>query len=161
MQRGPPRHHSNPFLVPGNPRPERAPRFPPQKPGRQPIANIPQAVPVKSSKPLVPTGKSLAQALKENEHFSTLYTALKAADLITTLEKTNTDYTIFAPTNAAFDKVSQLYKNSSRITIYNSHNLLCSTGHIQDFFGYTLPLSISKRDVKGLLKTEMPTAPTR
>merc|ERR1712080_214337 len=46
-----------------------------------------------------------AQALKENEHFSTLYTALKAADLITTLEKTNTDYTIFAPTNAAFDKV--------------------------------------------------------
>ena len=107
MQRGPPRqHHSNPFLVPGNPRPERAPRFPPQKPGRQPIANIPQAVPVKSSKPLVPTGKSLAQALKENEHFSTLYTALKAADLITTLEKTNTDYTIFAPTNAAFDKVS-------------------------------------------------------
>ena len=106
MPRGPPRHHSNPFLVPGNPRPERAPRFPPQKPGRQPIANIPQAVPVKSSKPLVPTGKSLAQALKENEHFSTLYTALKAADLITTLEKTNTDYTIFAPTNAAFDKVS-------------------------------------------------------
>lgn len=60
---------------------------------------------MKSSKPLVPTGKSLAQALKENEHFSTLYTALKAADLITTLEKTNTDYTIFAPTNAAFDKV--------------------------------------------------------
>jgi len=105
VPRGPPRHHSNPFLVPGNPRPERAPRFPPQKPGRQPIANIPQAVPVKSSKPLVPTGKSLAQALKENEHFSTLYTALKAADLITTLEKTNTDYTIFAPTNAAFDKV--------------------------------------------------------
>ena len=61
---------------------------------------------MKSSKPLVPTGKTLAQALKENEHFSTLYTALKAADLITTLEKTNTDYTIFAPTNAAFDKVS-------------------------------------------------------
>merc|ERR1719222_1159431 len=105
VQRGPPRHHNNPFLVPGNPRPERAPRFPPQKPGRQPIANVPQAVPVKSSKPLVPTGKSLAQALKENEHFSTLYTALKAADLITTLEKSNTDYTIFAPTNAAFDKV--------------------------------------------------------
>merc|ERR1711899_727836 len=88
--RGPPRHHSNPFLVPGNPRPERAPRFPPQKPVRQPIANIPQAVPVKSSKPLVPTGKNLAIALKENEHFSTLYTALKAADLITTLEKANT-----------------------------------------------------------------------
>lgn len=91
--------------MPGNPRPERAPRFPPQKPVRQPIANIPQAVPVKSSKPLVPTGKNLAIALKENEHFSTLYTALKAADLITTLEKANTDYTIFAPTNAAFDKV--------------------------------------------------------
>ena len=93
--------------MPGNPRPERAPRFPPQKPVRQPIANIPQAVPVKSSKPLVPTGKNLAIALKENEHFSTLYTALKAADLITTLEKANTDYTIFAPTNAAFDKVGE------------------------------------------------------
>jgi len=100
-----PRRPHNPFLVPGPARPERAPRFPAQKPLRQAIANTPQAVPLKSSKPIVPTGKTLAEELKHNEHFSTFYTALKAADLTTQLEKHQKDYTIFAPTNAAFDKV--------------------------------------------------------
>lgn len=104
----------NPFLNPGNPRPERSnlhknpqqkPRFPPQKPVRQPIGNSPQNVPTKNAKPINPIGKSLAQELKENEHFSTLYTALKAADLVTTLDKSSVHYTLFAPTNAAFDKV--------------------------------------------------------
>jgi len=105
----------NPFLLPGPPRAVRSnlplrkapvnPRFPPQKPVRQPLANSPAKIPVKSSKPVVFAGKSLAQELKENEHFSTLYTALKAAGLLTQLEKSSKTYTIFAPTNAAFDKV--------------------------------------------------------
>lgn len=108
--RGPHRNPHNAFLQAGNPRPERniKPnnlRFPPKKPGRLPLNNIPQAVPTKTAKPLVPAGKTLREELKGNEHFSTLYTALKAADLLTTLEKSNTDYTLFAPTNAAFDKV--------------------------------------------------------
>lgn len=100
----------NPFLAPGNPRPERSNlplkkgRFPPQKPVR-PLGNLPQAVPTKTHKPHTSTKKTLAQELKDNEHFSTLYLALKAADLVTTLEKTSRDYTVFAPTNAAFDKV--------------------------------------------------------
>jgi uncharacterized surface protein with fasciclin (FAS1) repeats len=69
------------------------------------LANFPQAVPTKTNKPIKPAGNTLATELKDNEHFSTLYTALKAADLLTTLDKTSTDYTVFAPTNAAFDKI--------------------------------------------------------
>jgi len=52
-----------------------------------------------------PTGtKSLKVLLEENEHFSTLLTALKAADMLETLAGKG-PYTIFAPTNSAFDKV--------------------------------------------------------
>lgn len=62
-------------------------------------------MPTKTHKPLTPPGNTLAAELKDNEHFSTLYLALKAANLIPTLEKSSRSYTVFAPTNAAFDKV--------------------------------------------------------
>lgn len=50
------------------------------------------------------SGKTLKEQLEENEHFSTLYTALKAADLVDTLSGQG-PFTVFAPTNSAFDKV--------------------------------------------------------
>ena len=40
-----------------------------------------------------------------NDDFSTLVTALTAADLVTTLSDTSATFTVFAPTNAAFDKI--------------------------------------------------------
>jgi len=52
-----------------------------------------------------PSGdKSLAALLEENEHFSTLLAALKAAELLDTLAGAG-PFTLFAPTNSAFDKV--------------------------------------------------------
>jgi len=42
--------------------------------------------------------------LRENEHFNTFLTALKAADMLDTLDQAG-PFTIFAPTNSAFDKV--------------------------------------------------------
>jgi len=41
-----------------------------------------------------------------NEDFSTLVAALTAADLVTTLSDENATFTVFAPTNAAFDKIA-------------------------------------------------------
>jgi len=40
-----------------------------------------------------------------NEDFSTLVAALTAADLVTTLSDEDATFTVFAPTNAAFDKI--------------------------------------------------------
>ncbi|MEZ8133662.1 MAG: fasciclin domain-containing protein [Porticoccaceae bacterium] len=40
-----------------------------------------------------------------NENFSTLVAALTAADLVTTLSDETATFTVFAPTNAAFDKI--------------------------------------------------------
>jgi len=50
------------------------------------------------------SGKSVAALIAENEHFSTLHTALKAAGMMERLAAKG-PFTIFAPTNAAFDKV--------------------------------------------------------
>jgi uncharacterized surface protein with fasciclin (FAS1) repeats len=44
-------------------------------------------------------------ALADPDNFSTLVTALTAADLVTTLSDENSTFTVFAPTNAAFEKV--------------------------------------------------------
>ena len=41
-----------------------------------------------------------------NENFSTLVAALTAADLVTTLSDETATFTVFAPTNAAFDKIA-------------------------------------------------------
>ena len=72
---------------------------------RRPNPNlIPQSVgPTKPVTPVV-SGKSVAALIAENEHFSTLHTALKAAGMMERLAAKG-PFTIFAPTNAAFDKV--------------------------------------------------------
>jgi uncharacterized surface protein with fasciclin (FAS1) repeats len=44
-------------------------------------------------------------AVADTDNFSTLVTALTAADLVTALADETKTYTVFAPTNAAFDKV--------------------------------------------------------
>merc|ERR1711983_235239 len=48
--------------------------------------------------------KTVAALIAENEHFSTLHTALKAAGMMERLAGQG-PFTVFAPTNAAFDKV--------------------------------------------------------
>ena len=113
----------NPFLsqqfrLPHNPRPVRnlqnnLPVRPPQhvphgqhhqhQQQRPNINTIPKAP---TKKPVVPAGKTLATLLEENDHFSTLHTALKAADLLDTLSGQG-PFTLFAPTNSAFDKVNK------------------------------------------------------
>jgi uncharacterized surface protein with fasciclin (FAS1) repeats len=51
-----------------------------------------------------PTGKTIVSIASGNKNFSTLVTALKAADLVSTLSAEG-PYTVFAPTNAAFAKL--------------------------------------------------------
>ncbi|AFY94485.1 fasciclin domain-containing protein [Chamaesiphon minutus] len=51
-----------------------------------------------------PAGKTIVNIASGNKNFSTLVTALKAADLVDTLSGTG-PYTVFAPTNAAFAKL--------------------------------------------------------
>ena len=58
----------------------------------------------------VPTAKgeptqTIVDIAASNDDFSTLVTALTAADLVTTLSDTSATFTVFAPTNAAFDKI--------------------------------------------------------
>lgn len=58
--------------------------------------------------PPTPTDASsmtIAEVAAGNNNFSTLVAALDAADLVTTLSDENATFTVFAPTNAAFDKI--------------------------------------------------------
>ena len=50
------------------------------------------------------SGQTVADLVTTNPKFSTLLTALKAADLLDTLRQPG-PFTVFAPTNTAFDKV--------------------------------------------------------
>ncbi|WP_286267367.1 fasciclin domain-containing protein [Thalassotalea atypica] len=52
-----------------------------------------------------PTQNIVEVAIADSENFSTLVTALTAADLVTTLSDESATFTVFAPTNAAFDKI--------------------------------------------------------
>ena len=53
-----------------------------------------------------PTQNIVEVALADPDTFSTLVTALTAADLVTTLSNEEATFTVFAPTNAAFAAVS-------------------------------------------------------
>lgn len=48
---------------------------------------------------------NIVETALANENFSTLVTALQAADLVDTLANEDATFTVFAPTNAAFDKI--------------------------------------------------------
>ena len=50
--------------------------------------------------------KSIVDIAVGNENFSTLVTALKAADLVAALQGDG-PFTVFAPTNTAFGKIDQ------------------------------------------------------
>ncbi|WP_371377976.1 fasciclin domain-containing protein [Thalassotalea aquiviva] len=52
-----------------------------------------------------PSDLSIVDVALANEDFSTLVTALTAADLVTTLADEQQTFTVFAPTNAAFAKI--------------------------------------------------------
>jgi transforming growth factor-beta-induced protein len=52
-----------------------------------------------------PTMNIVEVALADPDNFSTLVTALTAADLVTTLSNDDAMFTVFAPTNAAFAKI--------------------------------------------------------
>jgi uncharacterized surface protein with fasciclin (FAS1) repeats len=49
--------------------------------------------------------QSIVDIAASNDDFSTLVTALTAADLVSTLSDTSATFTVFAPTNAAFEKI--------------------------------------------------------
>merc|ERR1711976_97919 len=87
--------------------PDRAPARHPHHPQhliRRPNANVLPGAPTKAPVVTKPVGKSVAALIAENEHFSTLHTALKAAGMMEKLAGSG-PFTVFAPTNAAFDKV--------------------------------------------------------
>merc|ERR1719464_2247336 len=108
----------NPFLaaqrvLPHNPRPIRGlhnnlPVRPPRPHQahhpRRPSVNSLPSTPTKAPTAVNKPGKSVAALIAENEHFSTLHTALKAAGMMENLAGAG-PFTVFAPTNAAFDKV--------------------------------------------------------
>ena len=54
----------------------------------------------------MPTQETIAAIAMSNENFTTLVTAVNAADLAETL-KSEGPFTVFAPTNAAFDKLPE------------------------------------------------------
>lgn len=63
--------------------------------------NNPTDPPVKND-----TGKTIVQVAVSNDNFSTLVAAVKAANLVETLGSEG-PFTVFAPTNAAFDKLPE------------------------------------------------------
>lgn len=68
---------------------------------QQPVAP-PKPKPVTQTKPV--TCQSIAKLVASDPQFSTLLTAVKSADLVSTLDGAG-NYTVFAPNNAAFQKV--------------------------------------------------------
>mgnify|MGYP000468773800 FL=1 len=68
-----------------------------------------------------PTQNIVEVALADPDNFSTLVTALTAADLVTTLSNEEATFTVFAPTNAAFaavdpDALAALLADSEALT---------------------------------------------
>lgn len=68
-----------------------------------------------------PTQNIVEVALADPDNFSTLVTALTAADLVTTLSNEEVTFTVFAPTNAAFaavdpDALAALLADSEALT---------------------------------------------
>lgn len=68
-----------------------------------------------------PTQNIVEVALSDPDNFSTLVTALTAADLVTTLSNEDAMFTVFAPTNAAFaavdaDALSALLADTDALT---------------------------------------------
>lgn len=59
-----------------------------------------------SAEATMPEEQTIAEIAMANEDFSTLVTAVKAAGLAETLNSAG-PYTVFAPTNAAFDKLPE------------------------------------------------------
>ena len=55
--------------------------------------------------PVDATSQTIAEVAAGDENFSTLVTALTTADLVATLDDESATFTVFAPTNAAFDKI--------------------------------------------------------
>ena len=55
--------------------------------------------------PLADSDMSIVDIAVSNPDFSTLVAALTAADLVSTLADESGEFTVFAPTNAAFDKI--------------------------------------------------------
>lgn len=58
-----------------------------------------------SSENQTPATKTIVDVAVADENFSTLVTAVKAAELVTTLSDTTNKFTVFAPTNDAFAKL--------------------------------------------------------
>jgi uncharacterized surface protein with fasciclin (FAS1) repeats len=54
--------------------------------------------------------KTIVDVAVGNKDFSTLVTALKAADLVGALQSDG-PFTVFAPTNEAFEKIESIFKN--------------------------------------------------
>lgn len=61
--------------------------------------------PINTSAPSISADKNIVEIASSDPTFSTLVTALTAADLVTTLEGPG-PFTVFAPTDAAFKKLS-------------------------------------------------------
>jgi len=55
--------------------------------------------------PVDASSQTIAEVAAGDENFSTLVTALTTADLVATLDDESATFTVFAPTNAAFDKI--------------------------------------------------------
>ena len=61
--------------------------------------------------------KNIAELVSENPKFSTLLTAVKAAGLVDTLAAPG-PFTVFAPTNTAFDKVRKMETSLLWATVF-------------------------------------------
>ena len=85
--------------------PEPAPK---QAAAPAPAASKPapvMAAPVTAAAPKADNEKTVVDVALGSPDHTTLVAALKAADLVTTLNSPGGVYTVFAPTNAAFDKL--------------------------------------------------------
>lgn len=98
--------------------------------------------------------KSIVETAVGNEDFSTLVTSLSAADLVNTLSSEG-PFTVFAPTNAAFDKlpdgtIESLLKPESKKTLQTILTYHVVSGDIKakDLIGL-----INKSDGKAMIKT--------
>jgi transforming growth factor-beta-induced protein len=86
-----------------------------------------------------PTEQTITQIAASNENFSTLVSLLKLANLTDTLNGT-TNYTVFAPTNAAFDKVP----NSTLSALANNTTALTKV-----LLYHVVPGELLAKDIKG------------
>lgn len=115
-------------------------------------ATMAENKPVDASEAMMqPSDKTIVEIASENPDFSTLVTAIKTAGLVETLSGEG-PFTVFAPTNAAFEKLpagtlEALLQDKAQLTKVLTYHVVPNKVMAKDVVGLTSATTVEGSDV--------------